>query len=356
LNAAAGDDGRRLDRILRKSLPDTPLSLIHRLLRKGRILVDGKSAAADLRIRSGQLITVPLDGKIEEENNHEGHIEPSVRGHEGTQRIGQNGPLSTSASSLSPLVLFENAGFLVLNKPAGLAVHGDDSLETLVQAYLGPKIPPSLSFRPGPLHRLDKPTSGLIVFSASLAGAQYFSALLQSRSLAKGYLALVEGVLEKEGIWEDELVRDHDWQKTFSFINPHPLSASSDKECQSPYAQHARTRFKPLRVKPPYTLLQLDLDTGRTHQIRAQAAAHGHPLAGDRKYGSRQSGDLLLHAWFLETPEPSVQFPPENSTENDRNTQAASPHLPRRIEAPLPEKFRARVKAIFGEELSQFQN
>ncbi|GHV52477.1 pseudouridine synthase [Spirochaetia bacterium] len=284
-------------------MPDTPLSLIHRLLRKGRILVDGKPAAADLRIRSGQNITVPL-----EKNTNKTASAVSF--------------VVNIPPPLAPLILYESPDFLVLNKPAGLAVHGDDSLDTMVQTYLAPKIPPSLSFRPGPLHRLDKPTGGIIVFSASLAGARRFSALLQARSLTKGYLALVEGVIKKEGGWEDCLVRDHERQKTFTAVGEN--------------AKHARTRFKPLMVKPPYTLLQLEPDTGRTHQIRAQAAAHGHPLAGDRKYGSRQNGELLLHATFLEIP---------------MELAAAEPRLPPRIEAPLPEKFKARVKEIFGKEI-----
>ncbi|GHV63504.1 ribosomal large subunit pseudouridine synthase C [Spirochaetia bacterium] len=334
LTAAADDDGRRLDRILRKSLPDTPLSLLHRLLRKGRILVDGKSGAADLRIRSGQTITVPLERKTGEAESHSGETENT---HNARTSVGAN-PQSRFAVVN---ILFESSDFLVLNKPAGLAVHGNDSLDTLAQAYLAPKIPPSLSFRPGPLHRLDKPTSGVIVFSASLAGARRFSALLRSRALTKGYLALAEGLIEKEGVWEDRLVRDHERRKTLSFINPHPLSACGNhypSEHPPPPGEPpktARTRFKPLLVKPPYTLLQLEPDTGRTHQIRAQAAAHGHPLVSDRKYGSRQAGDLLLHAWFLETPDEPT----------------AEPRLPRRIEAPPPEKFRARIKAIFGEEI-----
>jgi 23S rRNA pseudouridine955/2504/2580 synthase len=238
--------------------------------------------------------------------------------------------VSSSVISVSSVVniLFESPDFLVLNKPAGLAVHGPDSLDTLVRAYLTPKTPPSLSFRPGPLHRLDKPTSGVIVFSASLAGARRFSALLRERRLSKGYLVLVEGVIEKEGVWEDELIRDHRRQKTLTGA---PVEDEN--------AKHARTRFKPLKVKPPYTLLQLEPDTGRTHQIRAQAAAHGHPLAGDRKYGSCRSGELLLHAWFLETPESEADLP------------GSGPSLPRRIEAPLPERFRERVKEIFGEEI-----
>jgi 23S rRNA pseudouridine955/2504/2580 synthase len=361
LTAAVGDDGRRLDRILRKALPDIPLSLIHRFLRKGRILADGKPASGDLRVRSGQIITVPLKSTIGEKARRRSDVIAAV-----------------NSLPLSSLIIFENADFLALNKPAGLAAHGDDSLDTLVQAYLAPKIPPSLSFRPGPLHRLDKPTSGIIVFSASLAGAQYFSALLQSRQLGKGYLALVEGVIEKEGVWEDELVRDHEKQKTLlyqkpetnsslvyhrsdiSFVYPHPVSAGSGKDPPEEAPKNALTRFKPLLVKSPYTLLSLEPDTGRTHQIRAQAAAHAHPLAGDRKYGSRLPGELLLHARFLEMKadmgETSARArsaegsPPWKPAENNGNLPPAVPRLPQRMEAPLPENFRMRVREIFGED------
>jgi 23S rRNA pseudouridine955/2504/2580 synthase len=306
LQAAAGDEGRRLDRSLRRALPEMSLSLLHRLLRQDRVLVDNKPAAANHRVRSGQIITVPVDAP-----DHAGL--PPAMPH-------PTWPLD---------ILYESDDFLVLNKPAGLAVHGPGSLDTLVQAYLGPKLPPSLSFRPGPLHRLDRPTSGIVVFSAGIAGAQYFSALLREGRITKRYLALVEGVIGTEGIWEDELVRDHRRQKTFT--------ADDGRD----EAKTARTRFKPLAIRPFYTLLQLELDTGRTHQIRAQAAAHGHTLAGDRKYGSRQSGGLLLHAWTLETPAPPAA--PDGT--------APPPALPRRLQAPLPEPFRRRLREIFGVEI-----
>jgi 23S rRNA pseudouridine955/2504/2580 synthase len=213
----------------------------------------------------------------------------------------------------------------VLNKPVGLAVHGPDSLETRVRAYLAPKLAASLSFKPGPLHRLDKPTSGIIVFSTNLAGARNFSALLRERRIRKTYLALLDGVLERDETWEDALVRDKEQGKSFT------ADAGDDS------AKEARTRVYPLAHTPmdrmpALTLARLEIDTGRTHQIRAQAAAHGHPLAGDRKYGgSGQRGGFLLHAW---TREHAVHDLPE---------------LPRRLEAPLPDNFKRRIGELFGE-------
>jgi 23S rRNA pseudouridine955/2504/2580 synthase len=207
----------------------------------------------------------------------------------------------------------------------GLAVHGPDSLETRVRTYLAPKLSPSLSFKPGPLHRLDKPTGGIIVFSTSLAGAQRFSALLRSRSIRKTYLALLDGVLERDETWEDALVRDRERGKSFT------ADAGDDD------AKEARTRVYPLAhtgsdQRSAATLARLEIDTGRTHQIRAQAAAHGHPLSGDRKYGGRpQRGGFLLHAWMLELP------------------GQALPELPRRLTAPLPDHFRRRIRELFGE-------
>jgi len=179
------------------------------------------------------------------------------------------------------------SGLLVLNKPAGVPVHGPGGLDIIVQKYLYKKIPASLSFRPGPLHRLDQPTSGILVFSTSLAGAHYFTALTREGRLVKGYLALVEGLLTKEEVWEDRLVRDSQRHKT--------LAANGAVDGKA-----ALTRVRPLASAAGLTLVRAVIGTGRTHQIRAQAALHGHPLAGDRKYGGGfQPEGFLLHAHTL---------------------------------------------------------
>jgi 23S rRNA pseudouridine955/2504/2580 synthase len=302
LTAEKDDGGRRLDRILRRALPDMPLSGIHRLLRRGQVLVNGRPAAAKDRIAEGSTITLPALHS------------PVPTPH----------PSPPTLSTLHPSslhVLREDPDLLFLNKASGLAVHGPGSLDEQVRAYLAEKIPPSLSFRPGPLHRLDKPTSGVIVFSKTLEGARSFSALSREGRVTKQYLALVEGRVTKAAVWEDTLVRDQTARKTFS--------AGDGAET----AKEARTRIRPLASaagKQPFSLILAELDTGRTHQIRAQAAARGFPLAGDKKYGGGpRAGGFLLHAWKLELP-------------------GTGGEPPRTVRAPLPERFRQGLEEIFG--------
>jgi 23S rRNA pseudouridine955/2504/2580 synthase len=281
------DAGRRLDRILRKALPDHPLPLLHRLLRQGKVLADGKPAKAQDRIESGVKLCVPSVKKGKKTANSVNFI--------GT-----------------PDIIWQSMGLLAVNKPAGLAVHGQDSLDTIVRSFLADKLPPSLSFKPGPLHRLDKPSSGIVVFSANLEGARLFSSLIQERKVRKIYLAIVEGNVKKEEIWEDRLIRDKDRKKTF-------ISQEKTDEGKA-----AATKIKPLAVSGGYSLITAEIATGRTHQIRAQAAFHGYPLLGDRKYsGGYGKSGFFLHAWKME-------------------------FLCYSIEAPLPDKFKEKTKALFG--------
>jgi 23S rRNA pseudouridine955/2504/2580 synthase len=244
-----------------------------------------------------------------------------------------------------PPVLFEGLGLLILNKPPGVLVHGRGSLEERVRLYLKPRLPPSLSFKPGPLHRLDKPTSGIIVFSASLEGARRFSALIRERRIRKEYLAIVDGTIgsggERSGwiswiswiSWIDDLLRDREAKKTLA-------SGAGEKS-----SRRALTRVRPLVQAGDHTLILAEIETGLTHQIRAQAAARGHPLSGDRKYGgSPLAGGFRLHARALEFP--AGEF----SDSTDRTGETAFPGLPRRIEAPLPEGFSRKIRELFGAE------
>ena len=313
LKTGENDEGRRLDRILRKALGGCSLSLIHRLLRQGRVLVDGESAAPSHRVKAGARVTI--DAVIPR-----------------TTDMARRPAASAQTSTLPP-ILWQGGGVIVFNKPAGLAVHGPGGLDGMARAFLARNLSPSLSFRPGPLHRLDKPTSGIIVFSSGIEGARRFSALLREHRLKKYYLALVEGRVAKDAVWRDELLRDGVTQKTFT--------------AESGTGKIALTKVHPLALTPPdageaRTLLLAEIATGRTHQIRAQAAARGHPLEGDLKYGaSGLSGGrrgLLLHAWKLELRE----MPPELSAET----------FPPSITAPPPEAFLDRIRTLFGEALA----
>jgi 23S rRNA pseudouridine955/2504/2580 synthase len=289
LTTGENDKGRRLDRILRKALPEHPLPLLHRLLRQGQVLVNGKPAKAQDRLDAGDKIRIPLLKEAKK-------------------------PFTLSRSLPSPSILWQGLGLLAVNKPAGLCVHGKDSLDTMVRSFLAEKLPPSLSFKPGPLHRLDKPSSGIVVFSASIEGARLFSSTLQQQKVRKTYLAIVEGNVEKEEVWEDCLVRDKDKKKTF-------VSQKNPKE-----GKNAVTAVKPLSASGGCSLITAEIATGRTHQIRAQAAYHGHPLIGDRKYANKGEGLFFLHAWKME-------------------------FLDNYIEAPLPDEFCKKIEKLFGKEL-----
>ena len=293
LKAGVNDHNRRLDRILRKTLPDCSLSLIHRLLRQGKVLVNGVPAGPNEHIQSGSEIQVELS------------VNSPCR------KVNDIGPVS---SDLLPEILWRGSGIIIFNKPSGLQTHGRHSLDSLVTAYLAGVLPPSLSFKPGPLHRLDKQTSGAIAFSESIEGARLFSRLLQERKLLKTYLAIVEGNISGEKVWQDTLVRDRSVQKT--------------KVTESIDAKDAFTKIKSIASNTRYSLVEAVITTGRTHQIRAQAAAHGHPLAGDRKYGGHGLNGFFLHAWKMEFGD-SVDFP-------------------RLIIAPLPELFQSQIKKFFN--------
>ena len=283
LVAGQDDAGRRLDRILRKALPDHPLSLIHRLLRQGKVLVNNRIGLPDERIQPGAIICITtVNAGLQQVINH---AKPPA-------------PL--------PEILWRDHGIIIFNKPPGLATHGPHSLDTLVQAHISGGLPASLSFKPGPLHRLDRPTSGAIAFSETLDGARFFSRLLRDRAVAKTYLAILTGSILHEETWKNDLLRDRQKKKTF-ITN---LAGT----------QNALTAIKPLACNGDCTLVQARIYTGKTHQIRAQAAAHGHPLLGDRKYGgaairgNSQRGVFFLHAWkieFAETPG-IVALPPES--------------------------------------------
>ena len=295
LKAGMNDNGRRLDRILRKALPDHSLSLIHRLLRQRKVQVNGKPVnIPGKQIMQGDLIKIQVQKDITGGKKQE----------------------KTTPAPL-PEILWQGLGIIIFNKPSGLSTHGPGSLDNLVQIHFASKLSPSLSFKPGPLHRLDKLTSGAIAFSETLEGAKLFSLLLKEHKLEKTYLAIIEGHISKNEIWQDDLTRNKKEQKTY---------VMSDDNSKS-----ALTIVKPIAYNSLCTLVEARIKTGRTHQIRAQAAAHGHPLAGDSKYGGHPiSGaeyGFFLHAWKIELCESIEGFPGL-------------------IEAPLPERFLANVSGF----------
>ena len=308
LRLGQNDDGRRLDKILRIALGELPLSAIHKAIRKGTIKVNGARQTPDYRCRAGDIIEYRhLKGLTSPQKRERESIEHS-------QRLNQ--PFDSS------ILLLETEDLLFINKPAGILVHdGADSLEAWVRGYLSGKLEESQAFSPGPLHRLDRNTSGMIVFSRSIFGARVFSEALRTGSVRKVYVALLKGEMRERLTWSDMMTRDAALHKSY-ISNPNAAQVDAKK---------ALAVAQPILSNADLTLAAIKLETGRTHQIRAQASAHGYPLAGDLKYGGGAAPEpYYLHAWELSFA--SQLFP----------------DVPLDLVAPLPLCFLEKVKSTFS--------
>lgn len=198
-------------------------------------------------------------------------------------------------------ILHEDQDIIAINKPPGLVVHpgAGHPTGTLVAALLH-HCGPSLSGvgdvqRPGIVHRLDRDTSGVLIAAKNDAAHHALAAQFKSRTLHKTYLAFVHGCpAPPRGTWDGPIRR-------------HPVQRQ--RMTVAPGGRPARTDYRVRQTWPGITLLELDLLTGRTHQIRVHAAHAGHPILGDELYGRRRSSTpqvprQLLHAWKLEFHHP----------------------------------------------------
>ena len=270
-----GDADRRLDRLLRKLLPDVPLSALYRAIRTGAITVNHKRATPQLRTRPGDLLIVDMS------------TVPTAAPH--TDQFGQT-PLSAPHPHRALRVLLETDDTVVVHKPAGLSMNGgSDSVVARLRNLVGAA--PSLSFHPSPTHQLDKITSGALVVARTLASARAWSQRFATRAVEKRYLAVVEGTCAA-GQWRDRV----------RFDGRRGVAARSDQHDAS--ARDAALRCVPLAYGQcdgeHLTLVLIHLETGRRHQIRAQAAWRGHAVRGDERYGSRARQRPFLHAWQLQ--------------------------------------------------------
>ena len=289
------DEGRRLDRIAKKLLSEENLSQLYKALRNGLIKVNEKKQKGEYRIQKGDEIkiasflaenAVPADKKNQEK--------------------------------ITPLpeewIVLRTRELLFLNKPYDLPVQkskaGERALNVLVQEdYDFQNIRKSLSFRTGPLHRLDRRTTGLIAFSQNLEGAQAFSKAIQEHRIKKTYLAIVEGALEQTETWTEKISKN---EKDLNGSKFHTVSVDSDsknsKESNTTAIPIAYGKYKGIQV----SLVKFIISTGRTHQIRATSAYHSHPLLGDTVYGARQISEkqnLFLHSYSLEFQENLFSLP-----------------------------------------------
>ena len=308
----ADESGQRFDKYLFRHLGDAPKSFVYKMLRKKNITLNGKKAEGNELVRTGDMVTLWFSDETYEKFRSK--AAPS------------------QYSNLPPVdVLYEDDQVIIMNKPAGVlsqkAAAEDISMNEMMISYLlksGQIDDESLrSFHPAVCNRLDRNTSGIICGGKTMAALRFLSEGFRLHSFDKHYLCLAAGAIEQGGHLKGYLVKDK------------AANTVSISDTASHHADWIETFYEPLAVRQKTTLLSVRLITGRTHQIRAHLASIGHPLIGDRKYGSFEVNDVfgrkyqlrhqLLHAVSLDFG----QCPP------------AFPGLDRqKIYAPLPAQFK----------------
>lgn len=287
------DAERRLDKVLKCILESNNAkdTNVFGLIRKNLIKLNGKKTKADVHVKIGDRIEV-ASFLLGEKMNLKVH-EPERK-------------------KLKLDVVFENDHLLIINKPAGINVQpskeNGESLSLYVeQYYASKKENRSLSFTPGPLHRIDRFTRGLVCFSMSLKGARWFSENLLNHRIKKTYRGVMEGHFGEIGKKEHfaDLIDDsNEYHQTDGF---HTVTAGNGRgKTASTFVTPIEHRF----IKgTPVTAAEFEIETGRKHQIRAQCALHGHPLYADSAYGSSYSGNFDLCAFRLEFPDNDLGIP-----------------------------------------------
>ena len=258
------DAGQRLDRFLAKAVPLLPASLAQKYIRIKRIKCNGARAERDTRLKAGDVLQLYINDEFFDKPRED------------------NAYLTVAAPKLN--IVYEDEHVLLVDKRPGLAVHPHDGAEygrTLIdhiQAYLYQKREWSPraenSFTPALCNRIDRNTGGIVIAAKTAEALRVLNQKIKDREMDKRYLAIVEGTPKpREGSLKGYLFKDAKKNRVFVTDTPQPGA----KTCQ--------TNYRTITSANGLSLVECELITGRTHQIRAQFAHAGHPLLGDGKYG-----------------------------------------------------------------------
>jgi 23S rRNA pseudouridine955/2504/2580 synthase len=298
----ADEAGQRIDNFLMRHFKTVPRSRVYRLLRKGEVRVNRKRIEAEYRIQEGDEVRLP-----------------PVRIEAGDE---PGRPSSSLLELLERAIIFQDKHLLVIDKPAGVAVHGGSGMSFgVIEALRASRPRETLEL----VHRLDRDTSGCLLIARDRATLTALHALIRNGGMHKTYLALVSG----------------SWQLGTKRIDA-PLATDNRQHGErhvrvAPAGKDSVSVFKPVQFFGPLaTLMEVDIPTGRTHQIRVHASFAGHPLLGDDKYGDRErNAELKSHGLkrtFLHAQSVAFEWPGSG--------------VPFHVSAPLPEELAAVLDAI----------
>ena len=254
------NENQRADKFIRKYLNNAPLSFIYKKFREKDIKINNKWIKQDYILKNGDILKIYItDEQLNEFNN------PSK--------------IINFKNDLD--IVYEDENILILNKPKGILIHGDNNekritLANKVISYLYNKkeyLNDGKSFIPSPVHRLDRNTSGIVLFAKNLKASHYFMNLFKEKTkIEKYYLLLVKGKVEKEGIINAPLFKNSE-------------TGLVKVDFKNPLSKEAITKYKVISNNNDYSLIEANLITGRTHQLRVHFSYINHPIIGDAKYG-----------------------------------------------------------------------
>ncbi|MDO5331439.1 MAG: RluA family pseudouridine synthase [Bacillota bacterium] len=309
------DASQRLDRFLKKYLCNLPLSAVYKCIRKD-VKVNGKRSKEEYMLKEGDVLSLYV-------SDADFDAWTKKKEHKKAKRQFQ--------------VAYEDDEMLIVSKPFGLLVHGDktekkDTLANQVVDYLiengsyNPRV--EKTFTPSPVHRLDRNTTGLVVFGKTAEALRELSKKFREEhesSVRKYYYTIVHGNVDKEYHLKNKLLKDEARNKG--------IVLKEDDE----RGKYIETKVRPIYATDRYSLVEVELITGRSHQIRAHLASIKHPLVGDTKYGGKEIKSK------------------QGTWELGRTTQAL--HAGRLVidgkefTAPLPVAWRSMQEELFGKEI-----
>lgn len=274
IEIGTNEAGQRLDKFLRKLLKDVPLSKIFKALRKGDVRVNGK--------KQKENYTLQVDDIVE------------IKYIQSTKEKPEEKFIKVNASGMK--ITYEDENILIVEKWPNILVHPDEkgkepSLTDYVLSYLNEKgdyLPENeVTFTPAPCNRLDRNTSGIVIFGKNFEALRNINELIREGNVEKYYNALVKGKI-KDGLYKGYILKNED------------ANISKIYEEKIPNSKEIAMKVKTLKTNGAYSFLEIDLITGRSHQIRAHLSHLGAPIIGDNKYGDRKLNSFFANKFGLD--------------------------------------------------------
>lgn len=271
INITANEANQRVDRFLRKYLRNISLSDIYMMLRKRTVKVNGHKVKENYRLMEGDILEIDIEREKQD-----------------TQNIKESGRNFS--------VIYEDDNILIVDKPPGMILHADinhkeNTLVDQVLYYLHEtnKYNPEdeLTFAPAAVNRLDVNTGGIVLFAKNYNSLQSLNEMIRERYIKKYYICIVKGNISKELDIKAYITKDT--KNNIVKITPYEAEGS----------KFIHTYITPIKASDKYTLVEVNLITGRSHQIRAQLSNIGHPIIGDIKYGDNTENKYYKEAFNL---------------------------------------------------------